>query len=72
MKVRQLILKLQKYDPESVVVVEGYEGGYCDPMVCETIAVLGRTKPYEGDHDYAYAYDDPALKTMCVLIAKKK
>lgn len=28
MNVKQLIAKLQKYDPKMMVVVRGYEGGY--------------------------------------------
>jgi hypothetical protein len=63
MKVRELI-------PDRVVLVEGYEGGYCNPAVCETVAVLGRSKPYEGDHDYADEWDDEEIKTVCILIRK--
>jgi hypothetical protein len=70
MKVRELILQLQKCDQDRVVLVEGYEGGYCNPAVCQTMAVLGRSKPYEGDHDYAYEWDDEEIKTACILIRK--
>lgn len=33
MKIQQLIDELQKLDPDLYVFVEGYEGGFCDPVI---------------------------------------
>ena len=31
MKVGELIAELAKHDPDAIIVVDGYEGGYADP-----------------------------------------
>lgn len=44
MKIKELISELQKYDPESVVVVRGFdEGGFTDIQVIKLIEVFKRT-----------------------------
>ena len=53
MKAKELIELLQKLDPETLIVVEGYEGGYCTPKKTEQIEVCGPFKRewYYGEYD---------------------
>ena len=69
MKIGELIDQLRKFDPNRVVVVSGYEGGYCDPIVCEVLVILGEAVDYEGDHSAA----GPRVtgkETDCVCIGR--
>lgn len=39
--------------PDDVrVVVDGYQGGYCDVSLCAPLVLLGEGHAHEGDHDY--------------------
>lgn len=72
MKIGELIDQLRKFDPNRVVVVSGYEGGYCDPIVCEVLVILGRAMPYEGQHSAADPWMvDEGEVTDVVCIARK-
>jgi hypothetical protein len=51
MKVKELIEILQKEDPETLVVVCGYEGGYSTPKSAKTINIT-------GPHDNAWYYGE--------------
>ena len=53
MKVKYLIEKLQRYDPEQMVVVSGYEGGVNACGFCrEKFIKLGvNTEWYYGNHE---------------------
>lgn len=53
MKVKELIEKLQKYDPEQSVVLYGYEGGYDYPEEVNEIKIkLNVNKAwYYGKHE---------------------
>lgn len=53
MAVKELIEKLQELDPETRVMTQGYEGGYCDVSVSEVCNVaLDVNAPwYYGPHD---------------------
>lgn len=53
MKVKDLIENLSKFDPETMVVVSGYEGGYTEKLgVCESELSLNvRDELYYGVHD---------------------
>ena len=58
MKIKELIDVLQKLDPEMLVLVDGYEGGYDTPVAAERIEVIGPldTEWYYGR--YQDATDD--------------
>ena len=59
MKVKELIEKLQEFNPELMVVVSGYEGGVSEATQNElvTIALNVNTKWYYGEHDVVYKND---------------
>jgi hypothetical protein len=74
MNVRQLIEELQKHPPEMRVIVNGYEGGYCDTdsLKQKTIRlnVHGRCL-YYGPHDDAADYplgDEKGIIETALLI----
>jgi hypothetical protein len=73
--VKELIQKLGEYDPDMVVVVDGYEEGYDDPSVFAIEIVLdtnwdGEKKPtsWSGRHEYKSSYEDngPGVKAVVV------
>lgn len=75
MTIKELIQKLGEYDPDTVVVVDGYEEGYDDPSVFTTEIVLdtnwdGEKKPtsWEGRHEYFSVNEEngPAVKAVVV------
>lgn len=49
MKAKELIEQLQKLDPETLVVVCGYESGYSTPKTAKIINIT-------GPHDNAWYY----------------
>lgn len=53
MKVEDLIKKLQKFDPELSIVVDGYEGGVTEKVIVkETFSELNvNDKWYLGEHE---------------------
>ena len=53
MNVGELIEKLQRYDPETMVVVNGYEGGVNACSVCREKSIkLGvNSEWYYGNHE---------------------
>lgn len=75
MTVKELIEKLGEYDPDTVVVVNGYEEGYDNPDVFTTDIVLdtnwdGAGKPtyWAGRHEYFSEIEQngPAVKAVVV------
>lgn len=54
MTVGELIEKLSSFDPWLKVVVDGYEGGLCDPKtVVHVPIIVGQKKEFCGDHEFA-------------------
>lgn len=53
MKAKELIETLQKLDPETLILVMGYEDGYCSPKTARQINVTGphETAWYYGDYE---------------------
>jgi hypothetical protein len=53
MKVKELIEILQKEDPETLVLVDGYEGGYASiDSICEKYVGEPRVREwYYGEYD---------------------
>jgi len=52
MKVKELIAILEQHNPEYMVVVDGYEGGYSDPNISELELNLNvNDSEYFGDHE---------------------
>ena len=45
MKVEQLIKKLKRYDPEWMVVVDGYEGGVEELQECHFVSIALNVNP---------------------------
>lgn len=60
MTVKQLIEKLQQYNPETMVVVNGYEGGVNACSVCrEELIKLGvNSEWYYGNHEITNDEED--------------
>jgi hypothetical protein len=59
MKVKELIELLQKHDPESIVVVDGYETGFDEVKEVEHLAGLKKLSEgkawYDGEYQQATA-----------------
>jgi hypothetical protein len=55
MKVKELIQLLHKVNPEALIVVDGYEGGYDTPSATDMIRISGPYKRewYYGSYDNA-------------------
>ena len=70
MKVKELIVELQKLDPETLVLVDGYEGGYATPSVTDQIKVCGPFNRawYYGEYDDCE--DTESAKTKAFLIRR--
>ena len=70
MKVKELIEILSKEDPESLVLVNGYEDGYAIPTGTKQIEVCG---PFKREWYYG-EYDDcreaELLKTKAFIISR--
>ena len=56
MTVGELIQKLQEYDPETMVVVNGYEGGVnaCSSCKEESIKLGVNSEWYYGNHEIVH------------------
>lgn len=71
MKVKELIKILQKLDPEILVLVDGYEGGYAIPVGTKQIEVCG---PFKREWYYG-EYDDcreaELFKTKAILLPRQ-
>ncbi|MEY3827558.1 MAG: hypothetical protein RLZZ148_2378 [Cyanobacteriota bacterium] len=61
MTIKELIKILSQYDPETRVVVSGYEGGYNDLLEVEPLSIKlnVNTKWYYGAHDTADERSEP-------------
>jgi hypothetical protein len=55
MKVKELINFLETQDPDSLVVVDGYEGNYNTPSTIKEITICG---PFEDTQWYMGRYKD--------------
>jgi hypothetical protein len=54
MKVKELIEQLQKFDPEQLVVVDGYETGYDEVKKVYLIDKLKKLSPEKAYYDGEY------------------
>jgi len=61
MKVKELIEKLQSFDPELMVIVSGYEGGVDEVKYAANVKIKldVHTEWYYGKHEVADRNDDP-------------
>jgi hypothetical protein len=70
MKAKELIEILQKLDPETLVLVNGYEDGYAIPTGTKLMEVCG---PFKREWYYG-EYDDcreaELLKTKAIIILR--
>lgn len=68
MKVKHLIEKLQRYDPETMVVVNGYEGGVNACSVCrEKYIKLGvNSEWYYGNHEIVEEGEESDCKAILI------
>ena len=69
MKAKELIEVLQKLDPETLVIVDGYEGGYTVPKFTKQMEVCGPFKRewYYGEYDDCK--EEELFKTKAILIS---
>jgi hypothetical protein len=69
MKAKELMEVLQKLDPETLIIVDGYEGDYSVPKRTEQIYVTGPHENvpwYYGNHKVCLE-DDPNKITALVI-----
>ena len=61
MKVKELIKKLESFDPELMVIVSGYEGGVDEVKYAANVKIKldVHTEWYYGEHEVANRNDDP-------------
>mgnify|MGYP006893250221 CR=1 FL=1 len=68
MKAKELLEILQKLDPETLIVVDGYEGDYCAPKGAEQIHVTGPHNDvpwyYGGYKDHIDDIDGHPIKAL--------
>jgi hypothetical protein len=65
MKAKELIEILEKLDPETLVLVDGYEGDYDTPQeVVETIVCEQVSEWYYGDYRNCSKEDPAAIKAI--------
>jgi hypothetical protein len=69
MKAKELIEVLQKLDPETLVIVDGYEGDYSVPKGAEHIFVTGphKTKWYYGEYKDCSDDNPDAIKAFYLM-----
>lgn len=72
MKIRELIEKLQKFDPELPVMVEGYEGGIDVPEepYQTPIKLNVHEEWYYGKHEVAHVTDTEKADSVAVIIPR--
>lgn len=58
MKIRELIAKLQMCDPEMMVVIRGYEGGYDEATGADKIAI--KLNYYDSKKEWYYGRHEEA------------
>jgi hypothetical protein len=70
MKVKELIEILQKLDPDTIVLVDGYEGGYAVPIGTKQMEVCGPFKRawYYGEYDDCKEAE--LFKTKAIIISR--
>ena len=70
MKAKELIDILQKLDPETLIIVDGYEGGYSVIKAAKQIEVSGPFKRewYYGEYDDCK--EDDLFKTKAFLMSR--
>ena len=70
MKAKELIEVLQKLDPETLILVDGYEGGYAIPTGTKLLKVCGPFKRewYYGEYDVCK--DEDLLKIEAIIISR--
>jgi hypothetical protein len=65
MKVKELLDTLQKLDPETLVLVDGYEGDYDTPQeAAETIVSEQVSEWYYGDYQICPKEDPAGIKAI--------
>ena len=69
MTAKELIEVLQKLDPDTLIVVDGYEGDYDVPKGVERIYVSGpkETKWYYGDYKDCPEDEVGAIKALYLI-----
>jgi hypothetical protein len=73
MKVKELIEKLQKFDPELLIMVQGYEGGVDypnEPYECLVQLNVNTEHWYYGDHETCHATDNEKPDCAAVIIPR--
>ena len=72
MKVKELIEKLQKFDPELLVMVDGYEGGvdYPQEPYQAFVRLDVHSEWYYGDHQLCHATDEEKPDCPAIIIPR--
>jgi len=73
MKVSELIEQLKTFDPDLMVIVDGYEGGVDEPEPPKEILVrlnVNNDHWYYGKHEAAHATDEEKPDCAAVYLAR--
>lgn len=72
MKIKELIEQLQQFDPEMLVMVEGYEGGIASPSkpYQTPIRLNVHEEWYYGKHEVHHVTDQYEPNAMAVIIPR--
>jgi hypothetical protein len=70
MKAKELIEVLQKLDPETLVLVDGYEDGYTVPIGTKQMEVCGPFKREWYYGEYKDCKEEELFKIKAVLISR--
>lgn len=68
MNVRELIEELKQYDPETMVVINGYEGGYSEVKEMSEVDLMKNINNewYYGPHELAMTKEDSDCKAILI------
>lgn len=68
MNVRELIEELKQYDPETMVVINGYEGGYSEVKEMSVVDLMKNINKewYYGPHELAMTKEDSDCKAILI------
>jgi len=72
MNIKELIEKLKQFDPETLVVVDGYEGGQDDINDIRelTITLHPDTQSWEGKYSDSSIYLKPKNAIKAILLSR--
>ena len=71
MRVVDLVEKLSQFDPDTLVLVSGYEGNYESGIVVFGQAVMKRETAYHGDYDDFDAFEGERVDSIDAVVVAR-